>query len=209
MEKLVDLDVQITHQQHILEDAMEKDEHAIFQVDLPDASSYEIAKMRQNAEELDVMMAMLFEFIHLTCGQRRRPLDLPNGGLLGSPSLTALPTPPLPPALPLSHGEQTPSEVLFEALISAFRTSVMQTYKCRSRPNPCLRTAAASVPFLCAVCALSFYTRACVLLRVGFASCMCRQQISAVPALLLLLLRPCFFEGFHRADALSGDHSHV
>ena len=128
VERLVDLDVQIAHQQHALEEAEEDADNSIFEVDLPDASAEELAKMRQNAEKLDEMMVLLFEFINLTCAQRLVPLDLQNGG-----SIALWET--LPPALsqtvPASPGDQTPSEVLFEALSSAFRASIMQTYKCR------------------------------------------------------------------------------
>ena len=58
------------------------------------------------------MMVMMFEFINLTCSGGARPV--------GSP------------AAPPSPGSEGPAESLFEALISAFRGSIMQTYKCRS-----------------------------------------------------------------------------
>ena len=76
-------------------------------------------------------MVLLFEFINMVCGQRQLALDHPDGGSIGS--LSALPE--AGPTLTGSIGEQTPSEVLFEALVSAFRVSVMQTYKCRSIPH--------------------------------------------------------------------------
>ncbi len=86
--------------------------------------------MKQNAEKLDEMMVLMFEFINMTCGMRQ-PLDLPNGGSISSPA-TPAGAAAHSPALPTSPGDQSPSEVLFEALVAAFRASVMQTYKCRS-----------------------------------------------------------------------------
>lgn len=112
MERLVDLDVQITLQQRSLEEAVEEEADAIFEVELGDASAEEVAKMRKNAEKLDDMMVMLFEFINLTCSGGARAA--------GSPDTV------------LSPGGGTPGEQLFEALISAFRSSILQTYKCRS-----------------------------------------------------------------------------
>jgi len=79
------------------------------------------------------MMVLLFEFVNMTCGLRQQPLDLPNGGSISSPGANGLPMALMPsPAAPASPSDQTPSEVLFESLVSAFRKSVMQTYKCRS-----------------------------------------------------------------------------
>ena len=53
VERLVDLDVQITLQQRSLEEAVEEEADAIFEVELGDATAEEVAKMRKNAEKLD------------------------------------------------------------------------------------------------------------------------------------------------------------
>ncbi|KAL1523169.1 hypothetical protein AB1Y20_018124 [Prymnesium parvum] len=112
IERFVDLDVQIALQQRLLEEAVEEDADSIFEVELGDTTAEEIAKMRLNAEKLDEMMVMMFEFINLTCSSGTRALGSP--GSVSSPSA------------------QPAGLQLFEALISAFRSSVMQTYKCRS-----------------------------------------------------------------------------
>lgn len=53
VERFVDLDVQIELQQQRLEEVVDEDAHAIFEVELGDANSEELAKMRKNAEKLD------------------------------------------------------------------------------------------------------------------------------------------------------------
>lgn len=53
VERLVDLDVQIELQQQRLEEVVEEDADAIFEVELGDTNMEELAKMRKNAEKLD------------------------------------------------------------------------------------------------------------------------------------------------------------
>eukprot|EP00966_Prymnesium_polylepis_P036079 836758-Prymnesium_polylepis.1 len=53
VERLVDLDVQISLLQRNLEEAVEEEDNAIFEVELGDASADEVAKMRKSAEKLD------------------------------------------------------------------------------------------------------------------------------------------------------------
>ena len=65
VERLVDLDVQIARQEQALEEAAENDE-TIFEVE-SETSAEELKKMRQNAEKLDTLLAMLMEAVRATC----------------------------------------------------------------------------------------------------------------------------------------------
>lgn len=110
-ERLVDLDVQITLQQRALEALEEEDEAAIFQVDLVETSAAEINNMRANAEKLDAMMVMLFNFIKATCSAS----EMAAGR-----------------GVAVAATDTAPSRALFDALTQAFRSAVLQTFKCRS-----------------------------------------------------------------------------
>ncbi|EOD10016.1 hypothetical protein EMIHUDRAFT_452776 [Emiliania huxleyi CCMP1516] len=103
--RMVELDVEIALQQRHLEEAEgEEDDEPIFEVDLGDSVQDELAKMRKNADKLDGMMALMFEFIAETCGQRRSA-ELPDG-----------------------TGD---AERLLHALLVAFHESLLYTHKCR------------------------------------------------------------------------------
>ena len=119
--RMVELDVEIALQQRQLEDAeAEEEDDPIFEVDLGDNISEELAKMRKNADKLDGMMALMFEFISERC--RRSVVvgsfeGMTTGGVLtGNEKLM---------------GGDNESERLLHALLIAFHESLLCTYKCR------------------------------------------------------------------------------
>jgi len=133
--RMVELDVEIALQQRHLEEAEgEEDDEPIFEVDLGDSVQDELAKMRKNADKLDGMMALMFEFIAETCGQRRSvpfaagaataaavtaaASDAAGGSAAGEPEAE----------LPDGTGD---AERLLHALLVAFHESLLYTHKCR------------------------------------------------------------------------------
>jgi RNA polymerase I-specific transcription initiation factor RRN3 len=122
--RMVELDVEIALQQRHLEDAAEEEEdydEPIFEVDLGDNMSEEVAKMRKNADKLDGMMALMFEFIAERCK-----------GLKSSARPAGIAT----PGMVVAEGEEQAEDVdeaerLLHALLVAFHESVLYTYKCR------------------------------------------------------------------------------
>ena len=66
VERLVDLDVQITLQQRSLEEAVEEEADAIFEVELGDATVEEVTRMRKNAEKLDEVRARAAPLVHVS-----------------------------------------------------------------------------------------------------------------------------------------------
>jgi RNA polymerase I-specific transcription initiation factor RRN3 len=124
--RMVELDVEIALQQRHLEDAAEEeddDDEPIFEVDLGDSISDELAKMRKNADKLDGMMALMFEFIAERCG------GLKNSGRSAE---VATPGTATAAAARVQVAEDMDeAERLLHALLVAFHESVLYTYKCR------------------------------------------------------------------------------
>lgn len=124
--RMVELDVEIALQQRHLEDAAEEeddDDEPIFEVDLGDNMSDELAKMRKNANKLDGMMALMFEFIAERCGR------LKNSGRsagMATPGTAMAASAAVEPAEDMNEAER-----LLHALLVAFHESVLYTYKCR------------------------------------------------------------------------------
>jgi RNA polymerase I-specific transcription initiation factor RRN3 len=112
VERLVELDVELTLQQRELEEGDAEDDE-IFEVDVTVTNSEEAEKMRANANKLDAMLVLMFDFIEHTL----RPEEVE-----GAPS-TAVAAAAAPPA-------GAPHQ-LFDSLLAAFETSLLHTYKCK------------------------------------------------------------------------------
>ena len=105
VERLVELDVELTLQQRELEEGEAEDDE-IFEVDVTVTSSAEAEKMRENANKLDAMLLLMFEFIERGCASDARD----------------------------AAGVSRPTEAaqqLFESLLAAFEASLLHTYKCK------------------------------------------------------------------------------